>query len=80
MKGEREKYIQLRAALQTRGPRDRKAFINQQCIKLEEKNRRRKNRDLFMKIGNIKGIFWPQMSAIKNSDCRNLVDTEEIKK
>ena len=50
-------YIQLRAVFQTRGPRDRKAFINEQCLKLEENNRRRKNRDLFVKIGNIKGAF-----------------------
>ena len=57
-KGERERYLQLMAAFQRRGPRDKKDFINEQCIKLEEKYRRGKNRDLLIKIGNIKGEFW----------------------
>ena len=68
------------AAIQRRGPGDKKAFINEQCIKLEATYRRRKNRDLFMKIGNIKGAFWPQMSTVQNSNGRDLVDAEEIKK
>ena len=38
-----------------------KTFINEQYIKLGENNRRRKNRDLFMKTGNIKGTFWPSV-------------------
>ena len=58
-KGERERYLQLMAPIQRRGSGDKKAFINEQCIKLEENYRRRKNRYLFMKIGNIKREFWP---------------------
>ena len=53
------RYIQLNAAFYRKTRRDKKAFINEQCIKLEENNNRRKNRDLFMKTGNIKGAFWP---------------------
>ena len=68
------------APIQRRGSGDKKAFINEQCIKLEENNRRRKNRDLFVKTGNIKGEFWSQMSTIKDSKSRDLVDTGEIKK
>ena len=68
------------AAFQRRGSGDKKAFINEQCIKLEENYRRRKNRYLFMKIGNIKREFWSQMSTIKDSKSRDLVDTGEIKK
>ena len=49
-KGEREKYIQLSAELQRIARRDKKAFFNEQCIKLEENNRGRKIRDLFRKI------------------------------
>ena len=49
-KGEKEKYIQLNAELQRIARRDKKAFFNEQCIKLEENNRRDKTRDLFRKI------------------------------
>ena len=45
--------------------RDEKAFFNDQCLKIEEKKRRGKTRDLFRKIGNIKGTFFPKMSPIK---------------
>ena len=41
-------------------PRD-KALLNEQCIKLEENNRRGRTRDLFRKTGNIKGTFHPKM-------------------
>jgi len=34
-------------------------------LKIEEKKRRGKTRDLFRKIGNIKGTFFPKMSPIK---------------
>ena len=60
--------------------RDKKGLTNEQCIKLEENKRRGKNRDLFMKIRNIKGIFRPKMGIIKDNNGRGLVDTEEIKK
>ena len=65
-KGEWESYIQLNADFQRTGWRDKKAFFNEQCIKLEENNRRGKTRDLFRKIGNIKGIFCPKIGTIKD--------------
>ena len=65
-KGEREKYTQLSVEFQRIAWRDRKAFFNEQCIKLEENNRRGKTRDLFRKIGNIKGIFCPKIGTIKD--------------
>ena len=49
-------------------------------MKLEENNRRGKTRDLFRKIGDIKGTFCPKMATIKDRNGRNLVNTEEIKK
>ena len=39
-----------------------------------------KTRDLFRKIGNIKGIFHPKMGTLKDRNSRKLVHTEEIKK
>ena len=79
-KGERERYIQLNADFQRTAWRDKKAFFNEQCIKLEEKNRREKTRDLFRKIGDIKGTLCPRMGTIKDRNGRDLVDTDEIKK
>ena len=79
-KGERERYIQLNAEFQRIAIRDKKAFFNDQCIKLEEKNKRGKTRDLFRKIGNIEGAFCPKMDTIKDKKGRDLVNAEEIKK
>ena len=73
-------YIQLNAVFNRKTWRDKNAFIKEQCIKPEENKRRRKNRDMFMKIRNINGIFQPKMGTIKDSNGRDLVDAEEIKK
>ena len=64
-KGERERCTQLNAEFQRIARRDKKAFFNEQCLKIEENNRRGKTRDLFRKIGNIKGTFFPKMGTIK---------------
>ena len=60
--------------------RDKKAFFNEQCLIIEENNKRGKTRDLFRKISNIKGATRPKMGTIKDRNGRDLVDTEEIKK
>ena len=57
-KGEGESYIQLNAEFQNMARRHKKAFFSEQWVKLEENSRRGKTRDLFKKIGNIKG--WAQ--------------------
>ena len=79
-KGERERYIQLNSEFQRIGRRDKKAFFNEQCIKLEENNRREKTRDCFSKIGDIKGTFHPEMGTKKKRTGKDLVDAEEVKK
>ena len=53
---------------------------NEQCLTIEENNKRRKNRDLFRKIGNINIAFCPKMGTIKGKNGRDLVDAEEMKK
>ena len=63
--GERERYTQLNAESQGITRRDKQAFFNEQCLKIEENNRRGKTRDLFRKIGNIKGTFSPKMGTVK---------------
>ena len=65
-KGERERYSQVNTEFKRTARRDKKAFFNEQSMKLEENDRRGKTRDLFRKIGNIKGIFCIKMGTIKD--------------
>ena len=39
-----------------------------------------KTRDLFKKIRNIKGIFHTKMGTIKDRNCMDLTEAEDIKK
>ena len=59
---------------------DKKAFFNEQCKEIEENNRRGKTRDLFRKIGDIKGTFHAKMGTIKDKNYKYLIEAEEIKK
>ena len=47
---------------------------------MEENTRKGKTRDLFKKIGNIKGTFHPKMGTIKDRNGKALTEAEEIKK
>ena len=78
--GRKRKVYPIKRRFQRTVQRDKKAFFNEQCIKLEENNIRGKIIDLFRKIGVIKGTFYPKMRAIKDINGRDLVDAEEIKK
>ena len=49
-KGEKERYKHLNAEFQRTARRDKKAFLSDQCKKIEENNRIGKTRDLFKKI------------------------------
>ena len=60
-KGEKERYIQLNAEFQRTARRDKKAFLSEQCKEIEENNRMGKTRDLFKKIGDIKGTLFARM-------------------
>ena len=79
-KGEREMYNQLNVDFpQKIARRDKKVFFNEQCLVIEENNKRQKTRDLFRIIWNIKEAFHPQMGTTKDKNGRDLVDAEEIK-
>ena len=78
-KGERERYTQLNAEFQ-RIARREKAFFNEQYKEIEENNRMGKTRDLFKKIGDIKGSFHAMMCMIKDRNSKDLTEAEEIKK
>ena len=45
-KGEREKYVQLNAEFQRIARRDKKTFFNEQCLIIEDNNKRGKTRSL----------------------------------
>ena len=46
--------------------RDKKAFLSDQCKKIEENNRMGKARDLFKRIRDTKGTFHARMGSIKD--------------
>ena len=55
IKGEKERYTHLNAEFQKIARRDKKAFLSDQCKKIEENYRMGKTRDLFKKIRDTKG-------------------------
>jgi len=79
-KGERERYIQINSEFKRTAQREKRTLFKEQCIKLEENNRRGKMRDLFRKIGDTKGTLHPKVGAVKERNGTDLVDAEEIKK
>ena len=79
-KGEKERCKHLNAQFQRIARRDKKAFLSDQCKKIEENNRMGKIRDLFKKIRDTKGLFHEKMGSIKNRNSMNLREAEDIKK
>ena len=79
-KGEKEKYPHLKSEFQRIARRDKKAFLGDQCKEKEENNRMEKTRDLFKKIRDTKGAFHAKMGLIKDRNCMDLTEAEEIKK
>ena len=60
--------------------RDKKAFLSDQCKEIEENNRMGKTRDLFKKIRETKGTFHAKTGSIKDRNCMDLTEAEDIKK
>ena len=79
-KGEKERYTYLNAEFKRIARRDKKAFISDQCKEIEESNRMGKTRDLFKIIRDTKRIFLAKMGSIKDRNCRDLREAEDIKK
>ena len=62
-KGEKERYTHLNAKLQRIARRDKRAFLSDQCKKIEANNRMGKTRDLFKKLKIPRELFmqrWEQ--------------------
>ena len=64
--------------------KERYESLPQQSMQKKKKNRRKqqngKTRDLFKKIRDIKGIFNAKMGSIKDRNCMDLTEAEDIKK
>ena len=54
--------------------------MNNEKKKKEENKRMGKTRDLFKKIGDIKGTFHAEMGSIKDRNGMGLTEAEDIKK
>ena len=74
---EEERYTHLNAEFQRIARRDKKAFLSDQCKKIEENNRMAKTRDLFKKIRDTNGIFHEKMGSIKDRNGMDLTEAEE---
>uniref|UniRef100_A0A670KKY7 ribonuclease H n=1 Tax=Podarcis muralis TaxID=64176 RepID=A0A670KKY7_PODMU len=78
--GDSERYRKLNADFQKIARRDKKAFLNEQCKEIEENNRMGRTRDLFKKIGDMKGTFLTKITIIKDKSGKDLTEAEDIKK
>ena len=70
----------MNAEIQRIARRDNKAFLSEQCKKIEENNKMGKTKGLFKKIRDTKGTFHAKMGSIKDRNCRDLTEAEDIKK
>ena len=79
-KGEKERYKHLNAEFQRVTRRDKKDFLSDQREEVEENNRIGKTRDHFKKMRDTKGTFHSKMGSIKDRNCMDLTEAEDIKK
>ena len=70
----------MKAEFQRTARRAKKAFLSDQCNKIEENNRMGKTRDLFKKIRDTKGAIHAKMGSIKERNGMDLTEAEDIKK
>ena len=78
--GEKERYKHQNAQVHRIARRDRKAFLSDQCKKIEEKNGMEKIRHLFKKIRDSKGTFHAKMGSLKDRNGMDLTEAEVINK
>ena len=77
-KGEKERYTHLNVEFQRIARRDKKTFLRDKCKGIEGNNRM--TRDLFKRILDTKGTFHAKMGSIKDRNCMDLTEAEDIKK
>ena len=79
-KGKKERYSRLNAEFQRIARRDKKVFLSNQCKEIEENKGMGRTGDLFKKIRDTKGTFHAKMGSIKDRNCLDLTEAEDIKK
>ena len=79
-KVEKDIYTRLNTEFERIARRDKNAFLSNQCKEIEENNRMGKTRDLFKKIRDTKGTFHAKMGSIKDRNCMDLTEPEDIQK
>ena len=72
------KICHFNAEIQRIARRDKKTFLSDQCKEIEENYRMGKTRDLFKKIRHTKGTFHAKMGSIKDRNCMDLTEAEDI--
>ena len=75
-KEEKERYIHLNSEFQRIARRDKKTFLSEQCKEMKEKKQNGKDRDLFKKISDTKGVFYEKMGTIKDRNDMDLTEAE----
>ena len=78
-KGKKKRYSHLNEEFQRIARRDKKGFLSDQCQEIEENNRMGKVRDLFKKVRDTKGTFHSKMGPVKDRNCMDLIEAEDIK-
>ena len=68
----------MNAEFQRTARRDKKAFLSEQGKEIEENNR--KTRDRFKKMRDTMGTFHAKMGIVKDRNCMDLTEAEDIKK
>ena len=76
-KGEKERYTHLNAEFQTIARRKKKAFLSDQCKKIEENNTMGKTRYLFKKIRDTKGTFHAKVGSKKDKNGMDVTEAED---
>ena len=70
----------MNAEFQTIARKDKKAFLSDGCKEIEENNRMGKTRDLLKKFRDTKETLHTKMGSIKDRNCMDLTEAEDIKK
>ena len=70
----------MNAEFQRIARRNKKAFLSKQCKEIEENNKMGKTRELFKKIRDTQGTFHAKLGTIKDRNCMDLTEAEDIKK
>ena len=79
-KRERERCTQLNAEFQRTSRREKKAFLSEQCSEIGGNNRMGKNRALFKKTRDTKGISHAKMGTKKDRNGMDLTEAEILRK